>query len=79
MRGKKCQQRVLFFIKYNRSIIAIPRRVFRDIFTLFFFLQMNKNSFVRKQLLMGSLNEKKNMFSITAGHNSKPISPINIF
>lgn len=36
-----------FFIQHNRSIIAIPRRVFRGIFILFFFLQINKNSFVR--------------------------------
>lgn len=42
MRGRKCQQRVLFFIQHNRSIIAIPRRVFRGIFILFFFYKLKK-------------------------------------
>jgi len=40
MRGRKMSAE--FFVKYNRSIIAIPRRVFLGYFYTFFFTNKQK-------------------------------------
>lgn len=67
-----------FFIQHNRSIIAIPRRVFRGIFILFFFYKLTKTH-LYGIVFNGIVKQEKNQFSITVGRNSKPISPIKKF